>query len=65
MPMLLIAEAESLEEAYAGMADKMTPLMRAAKGFICLAGWRLLGAVAVHVCCTTSPASLAHALKRS
>jgi hypothetical protein len=36
MPVLLIAEVPNLtEEAYAGMRDQMTPLMRASKGFIC------------------------------
>ncbi len=38
MPVLLIAEADLLEEAYAEIADKMTPLLREAKGFICHAG---------------------------
>ena len=38
MPVLLIAEAELPEEAYAEIADKMTPLIREAKGFICHAG---------------------------
>jgi hypothetical protein len=38
MPVLLIAEAGLPEEAYAQIADKMTPVMREAKGFICHAG---------------------------
>lgn len=38
MPVLLIAEADLPEEAYAEIADKMTPLIREAKGFICHAG---------------------------
>ena len=32
MPVLLIAEAELPEEAYAEMADKMRPLIRGASG---------------------------------
>ena len=35
MPVLLIAEADLPEEAYAEMADKMMPLIRQATGFIC------------------------------
>jgi hypothetical protein len=49
MPVLLIAEADLPEEVYAEIADKMTPLIRAAKGFICHAGgpdpaggWRVI-----------------------
>jgi hypothetical protein len=43
MPVLLIAEADLPEEAYAEMADKMTPVIREAKGFICHAGgWRVM-----------------------
>ena len=49
MPVLLIAEAELPEEAYAEIADKMTPAIREAKGFICHAGgpdpaggWRVI-----------------------
>lgn len=38
MPVLLIAEAVLAEEAYAEIADKMTPLLREANGFICHAG---------------------------
>jgi hypothetical protein len=38
MPVLLIAEANLTEEAYAGIAGQVTPLIRAAKGFICHAG---------------------------
>ena len=39
MPVLLIAEIPNLtEEAYAGMRDQLTPLMRASKGFISHAG---------------------------
>ena len=38
MPVLLIAEADLPEEASAEIADKMTPLLRDAKGFICHAG---------------------------
>jgi len=38
VPVLLIAEADLPEEAYAEIADKMTPLIREAKGFICHAG---------------------------
>ena len=40
MPVLLIAEADLPEEAYAEIAGKikMTPLMREAKGLICHAG---------------------------
>ena len=45
MPVLLIAEADLPEEAYAEIADKMTPLRREAKGFICPAGGPRLSAV--------------------
>jgi len=38
MPVLLIAEADLPEEAYAEIAGKMTPLIRAAKGLIFHAG---------------------------
>jgi hypothetical protein len=38
VPVLLIAEADLPEEAYAEIADKMSPLLREAKGFICHAG---------------------------
>ena len=38
MPVLLIAKAELPEEAYADIAGKMTPLIRAAKGLIFHAG---------------------------
>jgi len=38
MPVLLIAEAGLSEEAYAEIADKMTPLIREVKGFVCHAG---------------------------
>jgi hypothetical protein len=38
MPVLLIGEADVPEEVYAGMVDQLTPLIRAAKGFICHAG---------------------------
>ena len=38
MPVLLIAEADLTEEVYAGIVGQMTPLVRAAKGFICHAG---------------------------
>jgi hypothetical protein len=38
MPVLLIADADPPEEACAQIADKMTPLIREAKGFICQAG---------------------------
>ena len=38
MPVLLIAESDIPEEAYAEIADKMTPVLREAKGFICHAG---------------------------
>lgn len=50
MPVLLIAEVPDLtEEVYAGIAGQMTPLIRAAKGFISHAGgpgpaggWRIV-----------------------
>ena len=49
MPVLLIAESDLPEEANAGIADKMTPVIRAAKGLICHAGrpnpagrWRVI-----------------------
>ena len=38
MPVLLIAEADLPEDAYADIAGKMTPPLREAKGFICHAG---------------------------
>ena len=38
MPVLLIAEMDLPEEAYAEIAGKMTPVLREAKGFICHAG---------------------------
>ena len=38
MPVLMIAEVDLPEEVYAEMVDKMTPLFRQAKGFICHAG---------------------------
>src|SRR5260370_15519800 len=38
MPVLLIAEADLPEDAYAEIAGKMTPVLREAKGFICHAG---------------------------
>lgn len=38
MPVLLIAESDLPEEAYAEIAGKMTPLIREAKGLICHAG---------------------------
>ena len=38
MPVLLIAEAGLSEEAYAEIPDKMTPVLREAKGFIAHAG---------------------------
>jgi hypothetical protein len=42
MHVLLIAEAGVPEGAYAEIADKMTALMREAKGFVCPAGRRRL-----------------------
>ncbi len=50
MPVLMIGEVPNLtEEIYAGMIGQMTPLMRAAKGFIAhsggpspIAGWRVV-----------------------
>jgi len=49
MPVLLIAEADLPEKAYAEIADKMTPVIGEAKGFICHAGgpnpaggWRVM-----------------------
>ena len=39
MPVLLIAEADVPEAAYAEIADKITPLMREAKG-LRLPRWR-------------------------
>jgi hypothetical protein len=39
MTVLMIAEVPNLtEEIYGGMVDQMTPLMRAAKGFVAHAG---------------------------
>ena len=38
MPVLMIAEVDLPEEVYEEMVDKMTPLLRQAKGFICHAG---------------------------
>jgi len=52
MPVLMIAEVPNLaEETYAGMIGQMTPLFRAAKGFISHSGgpspsggWRIVEA---------------------